>query len=73
MHNQCMGTYVGFDPGGSGKFGWAVLSGDAPPLRLVGRGIARHAKGAFEAAMECAGTKVNASWNRCSSVLEYSG
>lgn len=55
-----MGTYLGFDPGGSGKFGWAVVSGETFPLRLVGRGTAHHAQGAFKAATDCAGTKINA-------------
>jgi predicted nuclease with RNAse H fold len=55
-----MGIYVGFDPGGSGAFGWSVLSGEALPLRLVGHGIADHAQGVFEAAMSCAGPKINA-------------
>jgi predicted nuclease with RNAse H fold len=55
-----MGIYVGFDPGGSGAFGWAVVSGEAFPLRLVDRGIAHHAHGAFNTAMDCAGSKVNA-------------
>jgi predicted nuclease with RNAse H fold len=55
-----MGIYVGFDPGGIGGFGWAVVSGETLPLRLVGRGIANHAQGAFKAAMDCAGSKVNA-------------
>lgn len=55
-----MGTYVGFDPGGIGRFGWAVVSGETFPLRLVDRGIADHAQGAFEAALKCASTEVNA-------------
>jgi hypothetical protein len=33
-----MGTYLGFDPRGSGAFGWAVLSGETFPLHLRGRG-----------------------------------
>jgi len=55
-----MGIYVGFDPGGIGGFGWAVVSGEKFPLRLIGCGIADHAQGAFNAAMDCAGSKVNA-------------
>lgn len=51
---------MGFDPGGSGAFGWAVVSGETFPLRLVDRGIAHHAQGAFKAAIDCAGTKINA-------------
>jgi len=50
-----MGIYVGFDPGGIGGFGWAVLSGDVAPLCLIGRGIADHAQGAFQAAVGCVG------------------
>lgn len=59
-HNRFMGTYVGFDPGGVGAFGWAAVSGEAWPLRLVARGIAAHAQSAFDAAMKRAGTKINA-------------
>lgn len=55
-----MGIYVGFDPGGEGAFGWAVVSGEACPLNLIDRGIADHAQGAFEAAINCAGARVNA-------------
>ena len=55
-----MGIYVGFDPGGIGAFGWAVLSGKAFPLQLVGCGTADHAQSAFEAARRCAGDKFNA-------------
>jgi len=55
-----MGTYLGFDPGGAGAFGWAVVSGLKWPLELSGRGVADHAEGAFGAAMDCAGTKIEA-------------
>ena len=49
-----MGTFLGFDPGGIGAFGWAILAGEQLPLCLVGRGIADHAQGAFNAAMKSA-------------------
>ena len=52
-HNFCMGIYVGFDPGGIGAFGWAVLSGDVLPLKLKDRGVADHAQGAFRDSREC--------------------
>jgi len=55
-----MGVYVGFDPGGFGTFGWAVLSGDSLPLRLEDRGIADQARNACEAAMKSAGPNVQA-------------
>jgi hypothetical protein len=56
-----MNTYVGFDPGGKGNFGWAIVSGKSYPLRVVGRGVADHAQGAFDAAMDCVGgTRINA-------------
>jgi len=55
-----MGTYLGFDPGGLGAFGWAVLSGETFPLRLCGCGTVDHAQAAFEAATDCAGTTINA-------------
>jgi hypothetical protein len=48
-----MGTYVGFDPGGFGSFGWAVVSGETFPLDVVDCGISDHAQGAFNAAMTC--------------------
>jgi hypothetical protein len=32
-----MGTFVGFDPGGAGAFGWAVLVGEELALTLVHR------------------------------------
>ncbi|MGD0903490.1 MAG: DUF429 domain-containing protein [Terracidiphilus sp.] len=61
MHNWIMCTYVGLDPGGIGGFGWAILSGETLPLKLVGRGIADHAQGSYEAAVQCAGNaKINA-------------
>jgi predicted nuclease with RNAse H fold len=49
-----MGTYLGFDPGGAGRFGWAILSGSGLPLCLVDRGVADHAEGAFTSAMNSA-------------------
>ena len=55
-----MGNYVGFDPGGCGAFGWAVLSGETLPLRLCGCGTADHAEAAYEAATQCEGATINA-------------
>jgi predicted nuclease with RNAse H fold len=58
-----MGTYLGFDPGGAsgtGAFGWAVVSGDKWPPRLVGQGITHYAEDAFKAARDCAGSKITA-------------
>jgi len=61
VHNRFMSTYVGFDPGGLDRFGWAVVKGDSFPLDLVGHGIADHAQGAFTAATDCtASGKINA-------------
>ncbi len=54
-----MGIYVGFDPGGIGAFGWAVVSGDTLPLRIMGRGVVDHAQGAFQAAIHCAGERID--------------
>jgi hypothetical protein len=48
-----MGTYVGFDPGGLGSFGWAVVTGETLPLNFVDCGIADHAQGAFNAVISC--------------------
>jgi len=47
-----MKAVLGFDPGGKGtgkgEFGWALLEdADALPLRLLGRGLARHAEDAL--------------------------
>jgi hypothetical protein len=53
-----MCIYVGFDPGGIGRFGWSVLSGNAFPLKLKGCGVADHAQGACRAAIECAGSQI---------------
>jgi hypothetical protein len=50
-----MPLYVGFDPGGAGAFGWAVLSGTQTPLLLVSRGIANHAEEAVQVALTAIG------------------
>ncbi len=50
-----MSIYLGFDPGGAGKFGWCVAreateNASELPLAVVEAGIARHAKDAVCAA-----------------------
>jgi len=47
-----MAVFLGFDPGGRGGFGWAVLKGNSLPLDFLGCGVADHARGAFSGAME---------------------
>jgi hypothetical protein len=41
-------VFLGFDPGGKRKFGWAVCSGGDDGLNILDTGIADHAKGAME-------------------------
>lgn len=41
-----MDIYLGFDPGGQNKFGWAVCSSHDGVLKVICTGIADHAKGA---------------------------
>ena len=43
-----MKVFWGFDPGGTGKFGWAVCIGGDEGLTVLDTGIADHAKGAME-------------------------
>ena len=54
---RSMGTFVGFDPGGAGAFGWAVLVGEELALTLVHRGIADHARGAIDGAIAAIGQR----------------
>jgi hypothetical protein len=54
-----MDVYVGFDPGGIGAFGWAVVSIDALPMRIMGHGVLSHAERAFGAAVKCAGERID--------------
>lgn len=46
-----MNYFLGFDPGGGGKFGWCVCHGNNEKLTLVASGNANHAKGAFAEAV----------------------
>jgi hypothetical protein len=39
-----MGIYVGFDPGGDGRFGWAVCSSEGSVLHPIATGRVGHAK-----------------------------
>lgn len=50
-----MDTFLGFDPGGAGAFGWCVLSGTQLPLQLLKRGVAHHATQAVNAALAVVG------------------
>jgi hypothetical protein len=52
-----MALYAGFDPGGAGAFGWAVVSGTQLPLVLVARGVVNHAQEAAHAALGAVGQK----------------
>jgi len=49
--------YVGFDPGGAGAFGWAIVAGTKLPLVLVARGVANHAQEAARAVLGAVGQK----------------
>jgi hypothetical protein len=49
-----MPLYIGFDPGGAGAFGWAVLSGIQLPLFLVARGVSHHADEAVHSVRDTA-------------------
>ena len=42
-----MELYVGFDPGGKGKFGWAMCSPEGERLRILHAGNADHAQNAL--------------------------
>jgi hypothetical protein len=42
-----MELYIGFDPGGKGKFGWAMCSPEGERLRILHTGSADHAQGAL--------------------------
>jgi hypothetical protein len=46
-----MDIYLGFDPGGENRFGWAVCSSNDGELKVICTGIADHAKGAVAAAV----------------------
>lgn len=48
-------SFLGFDPGGAGAFGWCVLSGAQLPLQLRRRGIAHHAMEAVDGALSVVG------------------
>jgi hypothetical protein len=47
-----MAVLLGFDPGGEGKFGWAVCINNVDELYVVDTGLADHAKGATECALK---------------------
>jgi hypothetical protein len=47
-----MKVFLGFDPGGQGKFGWAVCIGGDDGLNVLDTGIADHAKEAVESALK---------------------
>jgi hypothetical protein len=49
---MCTHTYLGFDPGGVGAFGWCLVQGSALPLTIVACGIEKHAEGATTAAQK---------------------
>jgi hypothetical protein len=58
-----MEIYLGFDPGGDGKFGWAVCASEGSALRIINTGRARHAKEAVTqtlSALPSGGTVVGA-------------
>ena len=42
-----MEIYVGFDPGGKGRFGWAICSPEGERLRVLNAGNAEHAQNAL--------------------------
>ena len=48
-----MEIYFGFDPGGKGKFGWAICHEDQERLRIIHTGNADHAQGALLAVKSC--------------------
>jgi hypothetical protein len=47
-----MKVFLGFDPGGKGKFGWAVCIDRDNRLTVMDSGAADHAKGATECALK---------------------
>jgi hypothetical protein len=48
-----MEIYLGFDPGGKGKFGWTICHEDQEHLRIIHTGNADHAQGALLAVKSC--------------------
>ncbi len=44
-----MKLFVGFDPGGEKKFGWAICSSEGSRLQILQTGKADHAEGALGA------------------------
>lgn len=52
-----MDIYVGFDPGGDGRFGWAACSYEANVLRLIAAGKAHNAKEAISQTLSALSTK----------------
>jgi hypothetical protein len=47
-----MTVFLGFDPGGEGKFGWAVCSDNDEGFQVIQTGIGDHAKAAIECALK---------------------
>jgi hypothetical protein len=47
-----MKVFLGFDPGGEGRFGWAVATDLDDRLNVVATGIADHAKGAMDQSLK---------------------
>ncbi len=47
-----MKIILGFDPGGEGRFGWAVCLDRDNRLKVIDAGIADHAKGAMESLLK---------------------
>ncbi|MCX5893011.1 MAG: DUF429 domain-containing protein [Deltaproteobacteria bacterium] len=47
-----MKVYLGFDPGGKRRFGWAVCTELNDRLKVVATGLADHAKGAMEQSLK---------------------
>jgi hypothetical protein len=50
-----MSCYIGFDPGGSGAFGWCVVLGNGLPLNIITRGIANDAQQAVNDSLQAIG------------------
>lgn len=50
---------LGFDPGGEGRFGWAVCEIDGHRLSLVRTGVATHAQNALQRCMVTTGKNVD--------------
>jgi len=49
---MCIRTYLGFDPGGAGAFGWCLAQGTSLPLTVLALGTGNHAHDATDAALK---------------------